>query len=104
MHHVEITKQYWNDFVGISKGIEGCYCFSCVTFALNIAKASFELNEGLAIRDNAQFDLVEYGMDMGGETESELFGQYNAAISVIQTARRSLDAVKKNQEAKCKKI
>lgn len=103
MHHVKITSQYWNDFVATSKNFEGCYCsLACITLALVVVKKSHELNQALSNRDNAIFDLEEYGKAM---SSSFIIQKYNNALEEIQEARRGLNNyMKKFQEKKCKKI
>jgi len=106
MHHVEITSRYWDAFVNESMKFEGCYCvLSCVTTAINIVKAALLLNQWYAVRDNAIFDLQEYGERMGGDVASRLYMQYNEALKNIPKAQKAFDQRKKEyQEEKCTKI
>ena len=106
MQHVNIASSYWDAFVSESKKMEGCYCsLECVTLGMLVTKYAYLLNQGYSIRDNALYDIKEYGENRGGEILSELTAKYNKALSIIQENRPQYNEyMKQYQESKCSKM
>jgi hypothetical protein len=89
--HVDIMHRAWDDFASFANGLEGHWCPCECAY---LAKAAISIKEAVEVAflvaNNAQFDLLEYGFDVGGETREQLDARMDDSLKAARAANIQL--------------